>query len=111
MVREAAEAACKDGAGSPQLRKLASLGGPHAPSRNMRRDCLNNLDITFVEPEMAKLPMMPAKGEKKERSSMLTIRSSCPMCFFSISMTSIVIFHAGDCGSWATILLGTVPER
>lgn len=65
MVREAAEAACKDGADSPHLRKLASLGGPHALSRNMRRDCLNNLDITFVEPEMVKLPMMPAKGEKK----------------------------------------------
>ena len=65
MVREAAEAACKDGADSPQLRKLASLGGPHALSRNMRRDCLNNLDINFVEPEMVKLPMMPAKGEKK----------------------------------------------
>lgn len=87
MVREAAEVACKDGADSPHLRKLASLGGPHALSRNMRRDCLNNLDITFVEPEMVKLPMMPAKGAK--RCSKLTIQSSCRTCFFSISMMSM----------------------
>lgn len=65
MVRQAAEAACKDGANAPALKKLATIGGPNVLSRNMRRDCLSHLDIKFVEPDMVDLPMMPAKGKKE----------------------------------------------
>ena len=66
MVQQAAAAAMQDGANACSgLAELAALGGPNALPRNMRRDCLRKLDISFVEPDMVKLPMMPAKGEKK----------------------------------------------
>ena len=60
---KAAAAAMQDGANACSgLAELAALGGPNALPRNMRRDCLRKLDISFVEPDMVKLPMMPAKG-------------------------------------------------
>ena len=65
MVQQAAAAAMQDGASGHGLPELASLGGPNTLPRNMRRDCLRKLDLSFVEPDMVKLPMMPAKGEKK----------------------------------------------